>query len=674
MTAGAAPEKQSIRLIATLKFRVVVIALVMTTALTALTTLFAMQAASRGMEPALLNAQAEVAERVAAHVGMHLQMRQRALADFAATLDAAHLRNPAHMREHMQSMPGLTLGFDLIGVSDVRGEVLATLPPQVTSADVPRPATHSYFRRVVEEGTAQTSEAIGLHINDDPAVAIAAPIRDGAGQIIGVAWGGVRVWSDELLGGLSGTGHHELIAIDQNGAIFMHPDRVRIDDNVAADPELGDIYRRWIRDGAIAAGAGASRFDQRDVIAYAGVPEANWLVVVRTPTGLAFAALDAARKAAWEIGIIAAVGSALIAGLVMYWLTRPVELLRKRAHRLLTDHDDIESDWPTPSGEVGDLARVFQHILRERSAVEASTVQLLARLQAVLDNASVGIAFTRGDRFELTSRTFCSILGYEQYEMIGGPTRMLHRTDQEYSEFDERAGRGLAETGAFSSEVLLLRKNREPFWAQLLGRQLEPGNSSAGVIWILEDVTEAHAMREQLTWTATHDALTGLVNRREFDRRLKALFAQVEDQRFSALFLDLDRFKAVNDTAGHAAGDRLLIDLSHIIDQAVRNADTAARLGGDEFAVLLPGCAEREAQRIAEEIRRLVEEYRLTWDGSDYCVGASVGVVEVAGGFANVEEVLHAADAACYEAKRGGRNQVCVYRATSRDAGAVRQA
>jgi len=152
------------------------------------------------------------------------------------------------------------------------------------------------------------------------------------------------------------------------------------------------------------------------------------------------------------------------------------------------------------------------------------------------------------------------------------------------------------------------------------------------------------------------------------------LFAQVEDQRFSALFLDIDRFKAVNDTAGHAAGDRWLIDLSHIIDQAVRNADTAARLGGDEFAVLLPGCAEREAQRIAEEIRRLVEEYRLTWDGSDYCVGASVGVVEVAGGFANVEEVLHAADAACYEAKRGGRNQVCVYRATPRDAGAVRQA
>jgi len=674
MTAGARPEKKSIRLIATLKFRVVVIALVMTTALTALTTMFAMQAASHGMEPALLNAQAEVAERVAANVGMQLQMRQRSLADFAATLDAAHLRNPTHMREHMQSLPGLTLGFDLVGVSDVRGEVLATLPAQATRIEVPRPSTHSYFQRAVEEGTAQASEAIGLHINGDPALAIAAPIHDRTGQIIGVAWGGVRVWSDELLGGLSGAGHHELIAIDQKGAIFLHPDRMRIDDNAAADPELGDIYRRWARDGAIAAGAGASHLDQRNVIAYAGVPEVNWLVVVRTPIALAFAALDSARKAAWEIGILAAIGSALFAGLVMYWLTRPVEQLRQRAHRLLTDHDDIESDWPNPSGEVGDLARVFQHILRERSAVEASTVQLLARLQAVLDNASVGIAFTRGSRFELTSRTFCSILGYEQYEMIGGPTRMLHRTDQEYAELDERVSQGLADTGSFSAEVLLLRKNHEPFWAQMLGRLLEPGNSSAGVIWILEDVTEAHAMREQLTWTATHDALTGLVNRREFDRRLKALFAQVEDQGFSALFLDLDRFKSVNDTAGHAAGDRLLVDLSHIIDQAVRNADTVARLGGDEFAVLLPGCAEREALGIADEIRRLVEEYRLTWDGRDYSVGASVGVVEVAGNFANVEEVLHAADAACYEAKRGGRNQVCVYRPVQPEPGTALRA
>lgn len=667
-------SEKALQLITTLKFRVVVIGLVMTTVLTALTTVFAIQAASRGMEPQLLGAQAEVAERVAANVGMHLQMRQRALADFAATLDATMLRDPAHAREHMRAMPGLVLGFDLVGVSDVQGEVLVTSQPMTAGAEAPRPSTHSYFRRAVEEGSTQASEAVGLRINDDPALAIAAPIRGADGKVIGVAWGAVRVWSDTLLGSLSGNGHHELIAVDRQGVIVLHPDRARIDGNVSSDPELAAIYLRWARDGAIAERAGASLLEHDDVVAYAGVPEVNWLVVVRTPIKLAFAALDAARSAAWKIGALAALVSALVAGLVMYWLTRPVELLRQRAHRLLTDHDDIESDWPHLNGEVGDLARVFQHILRERSAVEASTMQLLTRLQAVLDNASVGIAFTRGGRFELTSRTFCSILGYEQYEMIGGPTRMLHRTDQEYAELDARVSESLSQTGAFSSEVMLLRKSHEPFWAQLLGRQLEPGNSSAGVIWILEDVTEAHAMREQLTWTATHDALTGLVNRREFDRRLKALFAQIEDGAFCALFLDLDRFKTVNDTAGHAAGDRLLSDLSHIIDQSVRNSDTVARLGGDEFAVLLPGCGELEARRIAEDIRRMVEDYRLNWAGHDYSVGASVGVVEVANGFDSVEAVLHAADAACYEAKRGGRNQVCVYRAAHGVPGTARRA
>jgi len=661
MTVGELAH-QALHAITTLKFRVVVIGLIMTSVLTALTTMGAMHAAGRGMEPELLAAQAEAVERIAANVGLRMEMHQRALSDWAATIDDAMLRDPVHLAAHMRTMPSLTLGFDLVGVSTPLGRVIASSAPIEANADVPNPSAHAYFRRALAEKTAQASEAIGLRINGDPALAIAAPIVAVDGEVAGVVWGAVRVWSDSLLGSYGGNGQHAVIAIDRQGVIVLHPDRSRINHNIAEEAELGPIYARWAKTGAIAEHAGMAVLGERQVIAFAGVPQADWLIVALTPTTRAFAALDDARRAALRIGAAAAIASALIAGFVMYWLTRPVELLRRRAHRLLTEHDDIESNWPELSGEVGDLARVFQHILRERSAVEASTMQLLTRLQAVLDNASVGIAFTRDGRFELTSRTFCSILGYEQYEMIGGPTRMVHRNEQDFAELDARSRVALEATGAFSTEALLIRKNQETFWAQLLGRQLEVGNPDAGTIWILEDVSEAHEMREQLTWTATHDPLTGLVNRREFDRRLKQLFVGLSQSHFSALFLDLDRFKAVNDTAGHAAGDRLLCDLSHIIDQTVRNSDTVARLGGDEFAVLLPGCAENEARRIAEEIRHLVAEYRLPWEGSDYSVGASIGVVQVNDGFASVEEVLHTADAACYEAKRAGRNQVCVYR------------
>ena len=122
-----------------------------------------------------------------------------------------------------------------------------------------------------------------------------------------MAWGAVRVWSDTLLGSLSGNGHHDLIAIDRQGGIVLHPDRVRIDRNVDSDPELKAIYLHWIGDGAIGERAGASLIAQDNVIAYAGVPAVNWLVVVRTPISRAFAALDAARSAAWQIGAVAAV-------------------------------------------------------------------------------------------------------------------------------------------------------------------------------------------------------------------------------------------------------------------------------------------------------------------------------------------------------------------------------
>ena len=212
--------------------------------------------------------------------------------------------------------------------------------------------------------------------------------------------------------------------------------------------------------------------------------------------------------------------------------------------------------------------------------------------------------------------------------------------------------------GMFEGEVELIRRNGETFWAQMRGRAVVPGDRAHGTIWVFVDVTRAHEQHERLTWAASHDKPTGLVNRAAFEVTLDEATARARERPFCALFIDLDRFKQVNDTGGHAAGDVLLRDIARELASCLRKADTVARLGGDEFAVLLPQCPIPQAQAIADKLRIAVENYRLEWQGQTYGVGASIGLVAVNGTHAGAADVLRAADTACYEAKRQGRNRV----------------
>ncbi len=168
----------------------------------------------------------------------------------------------------------------------------------------------------------------------------------------------------------------------------------------------------------------------------------------------------------------------------------------------------------------------------------------------------------------------------------------------------------------------------------------------------------------RLSWQASHDALTGLANRSEFERRLELALglARSRGERHSLLYLDLDQFKIVNDTSGHQAGDELLRRLSALMKREVRETDVLARLGGDEFGVLLHVCDEPTAVALAERLRRVVEEFRFQWEGRTYGVGVSLGVVEIHAGWGSLAKLMSAADAACYAAKDAGRNRIHVYR------------
>lgn len=183
-------------------------------------------------------------------------------------------------------------------------------------------------------------------------------------------------------------------------------------------------------------------------------------------------------------------------------------------------------------------------------------------------------------------------------------------------------------------------------------------------IW---DITKLRNLTKKMTYQATHDVLTNLINRREFERRLEQANQEIKfnNKHHSLCYMDLDQFKAVNDSCGHAAGDELLKQLSSEINLSIREADTFARLGGDEFGLLLIGCPIEKAVTITENIRTLVENFRFHWDNKVFKVGISIGIAALNKKSGSTKDIQSAADTACYIAKEQGRNRIHIYEVDS---------
>jgi diguanylate cyclase (GGDEF)-like protein/PAS domain S-box-containing protein len=189
-----------------------------------------------------------------------------------------------------------------------------------------------------------------------------------------------------------------------------------------------------------------------------------------------------------------------------------------------------------------------------------------------------------------------------------------------------------------------------------------------GVVVVFHDVSGLRSL-SKMTYQATHDSLTGLINRREFERRVSQALenARHNNGRYVLCYLDLDNFKVVNDTSGHIAGDELLKMLKLRFQSMMREADVLARLGGDEFGILLAGCSVDWAVEVAENIRAMAEDFRFVWDNKAFRIGVSIGIVRISADSGMLTDVLRAADSACYMAKEKGRNRVHVYEENDRE-------
>lgn len=293
------------------------------------------------------------------------------------------------------------------------------------------------------------------------------------------------------------------------------------------------------------------------------------------------------------------------------------------------------------------------------------------RFRNLIEGSVQGIHIHRDFKWLFVNHAFADILGYDSEDDLLASIKTL---SEHIAPHDRERMRGYGEARAKGEDAPLryeydaVRKDGKIITLQnavrVVNWQGEPAIQSTVI-----DVTEARSLSEQLSYQASHDPLTGLLNRRALEQRLQQMLerARTHGTEHVLCYLDLDQFKIINDSCGHTAGDELLRQLGVILQQQTRGRDTLARLGGDEFAIVLERCSISQAQRVTSAVRNAIEKFRFAWEDKIFNVGVSIGVVPIDHTSESMASLLGMADAACYAAKDAGRNRVHIYREDDED-------
>ena len=302
--------------------------------------------------------------------------------------------------------------------------------------------------------------------------------------------------------------------------------------------------------------------------------------------------------------------------------------------------------------------------ITKRKHTEESLYKSELRYRALYDdNPSVFFTLDPDGKILSVNNYGANQLGYSRDEIIGTSFyNFFHEDDVEKCR--QYISQILSDTEKIHHlETKKKCKDGTFLWVCETARAVHDIDDNLQILVVSEDVTEARGLSEELSYQASHDSLTGLINRRKFEQLLKALLARAkrDSSEHFLCYVDLDQFKVINDTCGHLAGDELLRRLSVLLKEKLRKTDTVARLGGDEFAILIEQCAITEAWKIAETLRLAVNNFPFEFDGKKFQIGASIGLVSINENSHDINDILSLADSACYAAKDLGRNCVHIY-------------
>jgi diguanylate cyclase (GGDEF)-like protein/PAS domain S-box-containing protein len=376
------------------------------------------------------------------------------------------------------------------------------------------------------------------------------------------------------------------------------------------------------------------------------------------------------------ITLIGLATTTLIALHMARGVTRPILALTATVGRIKDGAFD-ERVVVQSSAELGQLevgvnamaAALEEARAREKKGAEDALFLEKVRAQVTLESIGDGVITTDSEGMVVYMNPAAEqFLGWTQAGARGLPLSDVFRLVDE-----DGSPRDPYPVARCLHEGRVLRHDSHQLLARQDGHRIEIHDTAApirdrdgtilGAVVVFRDVTEIQHMARRMAFLASHDPLTGLLNRREFENRLHLVLESARSQgtNHAVCYLDLDQFKIVNDTCGHVAGDELLKHLAHHLAREIRASDLFARLGGDEFGVILENCSMEKAQQIGELLRQSIRDYRFVWAGRTFEVGVSIGLVPVNADSGGLTDILSAADSACYVAKDRGRNRIHVY-------------
>jgi diguanylate cyclase (GGDEF)-like protein/PAS domain S-box-containing protein len=287
---------------------------------------------------------------------------------------------------------------------------------------------------------------------------------------------------------------------------------------------------------------------------------------------------------------------------------------------------------------------------------------IAARMRALMVRAPMAVGFVDAARFAVVSEQFNQLFGHgDETDLSGQPIRAVHVSDGAQQSLLERLAAAFAAGRPLDEEIEYVRQDGSRFWGRLQATPVHWDAPAGEALWVIDDVTAARQLRMQPTWTAKHDVLTELANRREFERRLAEHVGSRRHEPVSMLWVDVDRFSEVVSGMGSEVADHFLYGLGQMLVTKVRASDLVARLEADHFAVLLPDCDQHYAYIVAEKMRAAIAGYRLRWGLHRTRVKACIGVAQLHPGLETIDAVIAAAASACAEAKAAGGDSVRVF-------------
>nr|WP_227842215.1 diguanylate cyclase [Halomonas zhuhanensis] len=576
--------------------------------------------------------------------------------------------NPNWLQMELRHHDTLLELFEGLVVSDASGRLIADWPVVPGRANL-ETGQQEYFRMLRSTGRPYVSQPFVGQASKIPMVLISVPRKGPEGEFQGFVGGVVSLNRGGLFDRLArlrlGERGYASVAT-ATGKILYHPDRDLIMQDVPSaskNPLLDLALDGWQGDGV-----GVLLNGERGLQSFSQVWPADWVVGLFLPMEQAQLPLQEFIRQLWWVWLSLAILMLPLLWVLLRQMLLPLHHLEEQIGEVgLGRRRKVNLD--TNMFELREVSNTFNRVEDERQALLTSLHEREAFLDSILSSTPQGmfVANLDGD-ITYMNPALLKMLGIEAGAQPSDWLKQVHPDDRPGAVDMWR--HSLRSGSEFLRQLRFHRSDNEMLWLEVHARAvlLTQGGHSLGLVGMVKDITERRQQEAIQRWEAEHDPLTGLLNRRGFERRLEEAFADFQKTNTpSALILfDLDHFKPINDEGGHALGDEMLRRIAQVVAWEVRRSDHVARQGGDEFGVLLPSCTLHQAKIIADSLRKAVAEISVIQESKDgtaskeYKVTLSLGVTTFSEDDTAIDVAMERADSASYEAKNLGRNSVVV--------------